>query len=522
MRENPAPLYTARLSRCYEQSKHSFARAKVAFAAGLSVTLVPVAPSMVLDVKPLVVYIVYFGPLPPWLPLTLQSMHVNPQVDFVVITNAEAPAVLPRNVHFERTSFTAMQRRLSELITPGNISSVRYDDTFAGHYNKGNDIKPLAAELYPQHTAGHEWWAWSDLDVVFGDLLKWLNLAMGSQHAACCRCIPREGDGGRGAQKVRAECAAATAAGHAGGGGVGAGGGGGGGGGVGVTGAGASTTCCKIPLARSRQTGQLEPRNINMVNVYSHKRYCPCEHGERVNVISPLYPNPWRKKAWGPFTAFRVGWGTSLFRSSPQWRGVIGSGDYAHFDEWWGEYHYSRGWETMGDVITRLAEVEGGAVLSKLKLPFAEAKTCTDYASGCSFCPCGAMRLRLNGATLTVNEHEVMLLHLAQSKFAWQHARGLSIPAWAPPDGGGAQHDGARMWARGCYEVRHLGRMNATCKLCSARAPTFTEWDVPGAIERATRLRRHRVQSDFRGHIVYETERPQEVRLEAGPCVGSA
>ena len=94
--------------------------------------------------------------------------------------------------------------------------------------------------------------------------------------------------------------------------------------------------------------------------VYSHKRYCPCEHGETVNVVTPLYPNPWRKKAWGAFTAFRVGWGTSLFRSSPQWRSVVTSGDYAHFDEWWGTFHYSRGWETMGDVLTRLAEVEGG------------------------------------------------------------------------------------------------------------------------------------------------------------------
>jgi hypothetical protein len=58
-------------------------------------------------------------------------------------------------------------------------------------------------------------------------------------------------------------------------------------------------------------------------------------------------------------------------------------------------------------VLTRLAEVEGGAVLSKLKMPFAEAKTCTDYASGCSFCPCGAMRLRLVGTKLEVNEQEV-------------------------------------------------------------------------------------------------------------------
>ena len=78
------------------------------------------------------------------------------------------------------------------------------------------------------------------------------------------------------------------------------------------------------------------------------------------------------------------------------------------------------------------------------------------------------------------------------------------------------------MWAQGCYEVSHLGRMNATCKLCSARAPTFTEVGVPGAVEKATKLRRHRVQSDFRGHIVYETERVDEVRLEAKPCATRA
>ena len=185
--------------------------------------------------KPLVVYIVYFGPLPPWLPLTLQSMYMNPRVDFVVITNADTPAVLPPNVVFEKTSFVAMQRRLSDLITPGNSSSVKYDDTYAGHYNKGNDIKPLAAELYPQHTDGHEWWAWSDLDVVFGDLLKWMKLASRSKHAACCRCIPREGDGGRGAVKAREKCAAAAPADEGR----------------------SRRTCCQIPLSRSKQTGQL-------------------------------------------------------------------------------------------------------------------------------------------------------------------------------------------------------------------------------------------------------------------------
>lgn len=172
----------------------------------------------------------------------------------------------------------------------------------------------------------------------------------------------------------------------------------------------------------------------------------------------------------------------------------------------------------MGDVITRLAEVEGGAVLSKLKMPFAEAKTCTDYLSGCSFCPCGAMRLTLRGPTLIVNEQEVMLLHLAQSKFAWAHS-GVSLLPWAPPpersDGTGSES--AKLWARGCFRVEHLGRLNASCSICSARAPTFADWDVPGAVEKATRLRRHRVQSDYRGHIVY-ADRKEDVRLRATPC----
>ena len=41
---------------------------------------------------PLVVFIVFFGALPPWLPLTLQSMAANRNVSFVVIGDAPAPA----------------------------------------------------------------------------------------------------------------------------------------------------------------------------------------------------------------------------------------------------------------------------------------------------------------------------------------------------------------------------------------------------------------------------------------------
>lgn len=398
------------------------------------------------------------GDLPPWLPLTLQSMSTNPRVDFVVVGDAAAPAVVPSNVRFERIGYAAMQARLADFVRQqgGNRTAVAYPNTY-----KANDIKPLAAELYPELSAGHEWWAWADLDVVFGDLLKFMDLA-------------------------------AT-----------------------------RPACCKVPL---KPNGL--PKSTRLVNVYQHKAACPCEHGEEVNVICPLYPNPWRKKAWGPFTAFRsgavvrgVGAGsaalqaTALYRHSPQWRSVIESGDYAHFDEWWGPYHYSRGWETMGDVLTRLAEYAGSVVMSKLKMAFAEAKTCRDGA--CMFCPCGAMRMRLEpSGRLVVNEMEVMVLHLAESKYAWLHGH-ASFPPWVPPT---AAADAAQQLWRTCVEVTGLGKMNASCgETCTSKAPIWTEWDVPGAEEQATRLTRHRVQSKWAGHIKYAT-RPEDIALRVRAC----
>jgi len=69
----------------------------------------PLAP--LLPTRQLAVFTVFFGQLPPWLPLTLQSMAYNPGVSFIVIGDAAPPALLPPNVHFETVSYPEMQAR---------------------------------------------------------------------------------------------------------------------------------------------------------------------------------------------------------------------------------------------------------------------------------------------------------------------------------------------------------------------------------------------------------------------------
>jgi len=253
--------------------------------------------------RPLVVFTVYFGELPPWLPLTMRSMELNANVSFVIVGDAPPPAVVPPNVAFETIAWPTMQQRLSLLLTPENMSSVSYAGLYdarraveGGGGGKANDIKPLVATLFPEHVAGHEWWAWSDLDVIFGDILHFF---------------------GRAAQRP---------------------------------------ACCRVPL---RPNG--EPKSTRAVNVYLHRAACPCPADAKVNVVCPLYPNPWRKKAWGAFTAFRTGQfqpyadsggggsssdgvsaeaaaasaeelveGRTLYMHSPAWRGVVGAPEYGH------------------------------------------------------------------------------------------------------------------------------------------------------------------------------------------------
>ena len=359
---------------------------------------------------PLVVFTVFFGPLPPWLPLTLHSMAANARVRFVVVGDAAPPSVVPPNVRFVEIGWQALQTRLSEL-TGRRVA-------YREHY-KANDVKPLLPTLYPELAAGYEWWAWADLDVVFGDLLAFLGRA--EAEPACCRGLEVKCD-----KRARRDPAS--------------------------------------PCSRERG----RPRDA--ADTFWDKGACACAHGERVTAYSPLYPNPWRKKCWGPFTAFRAeGNGTALFRATPRWREMVATHEYAHLDEWWGPFA-GRGYETMGEIMTRLSN-DGSLVMSKAKHPFAEAKTCADVE--CTFCPCGALRLRLDGARLVVNDEEVPVLHLAESKPAW---RGALIAPYAPPPPGAPPP---------CFEVDDLGEL--------APDPALA-WTADVA-RRATRLARHRPAS---------------------------
>ena len=152
--------------------------------------------------------------------------------------DAAPPSVVPPNVRFVEIGWQALQTRLSEL-TGRRVA-------YREHY-KANDVKPLLPTLYPELAAGYEWWAWADLDVVFGDLLAFLGRA--EAEPACCRGLEVKCD-----KRARRDPAS--------------------------------------PCSRERGCVRRGGHVLGQVRVRVR--------GERVTAYSPLYPNPWRKKCWGP------------------------------------------------------------------------------------------------------------------------------------------------------------------------------------------------------------------------------
>jgi hypothetical protein len=120
----------------------SYAPARPSAAAGFS-TGSPKAPVKLLTV--------WAGPLPDWMP------------HFVERVRANGETLRWQLVPFDPADFRARVRRTTWVEPPPVITPLKTCD-YRGAYGK------MFADLY----AGHGWWGWCDLDVVFGDVGKWL------------------------------------------------------------------------------------------------------------------------------------------------------------------------------------------------------------------------------------------------------------------------------------------------------------------------------------------------------------
>jgi hypothetical protein len=115
-----------------------------------------------------IVIAVYFGALPRWMDLWLESCRCNGTLDFLVVTDRPTDALpKPGNVTFVSMSFQAFVETASDRI---GVPISQMDPY------KICDLRPMYGRIFEDRIRGYDYWGHCDLDVIWGDIRKFLVL----------------------------------------------------------------------------------------------------------------------------------------------------------------------------------------------------------------------------------------------------------------------------------------------------------------------------------------------------------
>ena len=104
---------------------------------------------------------VYFGKLPMWINLFLETCKGNPTVNWVIFIDDEVPKNKANNVKFIKSSLAEMNKFMSKRL---NLKI-----TVKNPY-KYCDIRPAYGHIFKDVLKNYAFWGHTDLDVLFGDI----------------------------------------------------------------------------------------------------------------------------------------------------------------------------------------------------------------------------------------------------------------------------------------------------------------------------------------------------------------
>lgn len=110
------------------------------------------------------IVIPYFGKWPFWLNFFLASCRENPTVNWLIYTDCDIPESVPSNVKLVETTYTKycalVSNRLGISFEPANPYKLC-------------DIKPALGLIHEEELSEYDFWAFGDLDLVYGNLRKY-------------------------------------------------------------------------------------------------------------------------------------------------------------------------------------------------------------------------------------------------------------------------------------------------------------------------------------------------------------
>ncbi|OKZ87666.1 DUF6625 family protein [Clostridium sp. 29_15] len=114
--------------------------------------------------KKIIIIIPYFGEFPNYFDLWMKSVKYNSDIDFLLITDNDITDK-PNNIKIINISFEECVNRIQKnykfkikIPTPYRLST----------------FKPAYGDIFQDEIRGYDFWGWCDIDLIFGDLRKFL------------------------------------------------------------------------------------------------------------------------------------------------------------------------------------------------------------------------------------------------------------------------------------------------------------------------------------------------------------
>lgn len=121
--------------------------------------------------KNVAIIIPYFGKIPNNIVTFLESCRINTKIDWLIFTDQNFKKFdVPLNVHIINENFETVKKRIRDAV---NLDNIILDEPY-----KLCDYKPTYGIAFKDFLSEYRYWGYSDIDVVYGDLWKFIQLGI--------------------------------------------------------------------------------------------------------------------------------------------------------------------------------------------------------------------------------------------------------------------------------------------------------------------------------------------------------
>ena len=115
--------------------------------------------------KKIVLIMAYYGTLPNFFPVWLESVKNNPTIDFCFLSDCVDKAQMPENVRVVDISGEEFKHRIREKFE---------FDVSINNYGRISQFRPAFAYIFPEIVEEYDFWGYVECDLILGDIRTFL------------------------------------------------------------------------------------------------------------------------------------------------------------------------------------------------------------------------------------------------------------------------------------------------------------------------------------------------------------